>query len=68
MMSPVVAQNGVSYEAAVLAQFFATRQVGKPLVSPATGERMGEVSLPNHLLRAQIQEWVTEEAKKKEEK
>lgn len=62
----MVAADGVSYEEAALKKYIAQAKAsGKPLVSPATGEKMGEMSLPDHLLRTQIEEWLTEEAKKK---
>jgi hypothetical protein len=64
MQHPVVAQDGVSFERSALQQYIAQAKAsGKTLVSPATGERMGEVSLPNHLLRAQIDEWMEERKK-----
>jgi hypothetical protein len=69
MQHPVVAADGVSYEGAALAKYIARAiTTGKPLVSPATGESMGEMSLPNHLLRTQIEEWVEAEKKEKEAK
>ena len=65
MQYPVVAQDGISYEHFALEQHIArAKEVGQPLVSLATG-KMGEMSLPNHLLRTQIKDWVEERKKKR---
>jgi hypothetical protein len=52
MEDPVVAQDGYTYERAMISQWQA-----RSCRSPMTNQPMGRALLPNHALRSSIQEW-----------
>jgi hypothetical protein len=52
MEDPVVAQDGYTYERAMITQWQA-----RSCRSPMTNQPMGRALLPNHALRSSIQEW-----------
>ena len=61
MRDPCIALDGYSYERQALAAHIAMAKAsGTPLLSPTTGQAMGEFYVTNHLLRNQLQAWVEE--------
>ena len=63
---PCIALDGYSYERQALEAHIAEANAsGAPLLSPTTGQAMGDFFVTNHLLRNQLQAWLEEEKTKK---
>lgn len=59
MTDPCIASDGYSYQREALEAYIAQAKAsGTPLLSPTTGEAMGDFWVENHLLRSQLVAWL----------
>lgn len=64
MTDPCIASDGYSYQRQALEAYIARAKAsGMPLLSPTTGQAMGDFWVENHLLRSQLLTWAEEEGK-----
>lgn len=59
MTDPCIASDGYSYRREALEAYIARAKAsGEPLLSPTTGQAMGDFWVENHLLRSQLLAWL----------
>ena len=59
MTDPCIASDGYSYQRQALEAYIARAKAsGAPLLSPTTGQAMGDFWVENHLLRSQLLAWL----------
>jgi len=59
MTDPCIASDGYSYQRQALEGYIARAKAsGTPLLSPTTGQAMGDFWVENHLLRSQLLAWL----------